>query len=288
MINIPQFCLFALFAWTVAAQNQNDNLQSNTFNIGGGNDNNNNNNGQNNHNGKQFKNEVSLANNNNNNNNNQGGNQNSGKNSDPKTSLCLDPSVIQDNSKSNGITDQSNPDHFAPSLTSTNNFINFCVGQTITDGKQIEQGSCNPTPIGSIPSKQNMPSVKMFVPTSRQKLQANQPIEIKIAVKNLDTGFFTSPSNTYFGAPQQLNSAGLIQGHIHVSVQQMGEDDDVPDTSKVVFFKGLSDTANNGILTTTIPQGLPDGKYRVATITSAMNHQPVVVPVAGRGSIEDM
>jgi len=39
-----------------------------------------------------------------------------------------------------------------------NNFINFCVGKTITNGKQVQTGSCNSTPMGDIPSVDNMAS----------------------------------------------------------------------------------------------------------------------------------
>lgn len=34
-------------------------------------------------------------------------------------------------------------DDQAPSLTSNNNFINFCSGKTLTNGLQITTGSCN-------------------------------------------------------------------------------------------------------------------------------------------------
>jgi GH43 family beta-xylosidase len=34
-------------------------------------------------------------------------------------------------------------------------------------------------------------------------------------------GFFTSPSNTYYVAPQQLDSKGVIKGHTHVVIQEV-------------------------------------------------------------------
>jgi len=45
---------------------------------------------------------------------------------------------------------------------SRNNFIGFCVGKTITNGKQVQTGSCNPTPMGDIPSVDNMASFPLF------------------------------------------------------------------------------------------------------------------------------
>jgi hypothetical protein len=43
-------------------------------------------------------------------------------------------------------------------------FIAFCKGKTITNGKQVTQGSCNPTPMGDIPSTSNMVSSKASIP----------------------------------------------------------------------------------------------------------------------------
>jgi hypothetical protein len=40
--------------------------------------------------------------------------------------------------------------------SSRNNFINFCAGKTITNGLQVKTGSCNPTPMGDLPSVDNM------------------------------------------------------------------------------------------------------------------------------------
>lgn len=51
----------------------------------------------------------------------------------------------------------------ARDLTSLrNNFINFCVGKTITNGEQVQTGSCNPTPMGDIPSTNNMVKFSLF------------------------------------------------------------------------------------------------------------------------------
>lgn len=56
-----------------------------------------------------------------------------------QTSLTLDPSVIAKGFAQNG---QATPEAGqVASLTSTNNFINFCAGKTLTDGKQVKGGS---------------------------------------------------------------------------------------------------------------------------------------------------
>lgn len=55
----------------------------------------------------------------------------------------LDPDVIQVGSSTDGSGSLGANADQAPSLTSENNFINFCKGQTLTNGLQITEGSCN-------------------------------------------------------------------------------------------------------------------------------------------------
>lgn len=51
-------------------------------------------------------------------------------------------------------------------------------------------------------------------------------------------------------------------------------------TTSVVHFKGIDNAADaNGELTD-IVSGLPAGFYRVCSMSSASNHQPVIMPVA--------
>lgn len=53
------------------------------------------------------------------------------------------------------------------------------------------------------------------------------------------------------------------------------------------FFKGLNDVANNGVLSTTVTNGLPAGVYRISSVNAAANHQEVTGPVAQHGSFND-
>jgi hypothetical protein len=56
----------------------------------------------------------------------------------------LDPEVIQSGSFVDGSTSLGSDEAAqAKSLTSQNNFINFCKGKTLTDGLQRTDGSCN-------------------------------------------------------------------------------------------------------------------------------------------------
>lgn len=53
-------------------------------------------------------------------------------------------SAIQSGSFLDGSTEiGANVANQAPSLTSTNNFMNVCAGKTLTNGLQITTGSCN-------------------------------------------------------------------------------------------------------------------------------------------------
>ena len=54
---------------------------------------------------------------------------------------ALNPAVIQTASASVGNVNATAGE--AESLTSNNNFVNFCQGKTLTNGLQTKTGSCN-------------------------------------------------------------------------------------------------------------------------------------------------
>lgn len=54
------------------------------------------------------------------------------------------------------------------------------------------------------------------------------------------------------------------------------------------FFKGINTAAVNGILSAEVTGGLAEGVYKLSTINSAANHQPVLVAVAQHGSLDDV
>ncbi|KAL5520404.1 hypothetical protein ACEPAG_9628 [Sanghuangporus baumii] len=178
------------------------------------------------------------------------------------------------------------------SLTSTNNFINFCltVNKPITNGQQIKTGSCNPAPMGVIAATTNMPSSKFQFPKNGDTIQANQAFTVKMAINNIETGNFVNAQSNYYSAPQQVNAQGNIIGHSHVVIEQLESLDQttVTDPSKFAFFKGINGAAVNGVVTADVTDGLPAGVYRIASINAAANHQPVLVAVAQHGSLDDM
>ncbi len=66
------------------------------------------------------------------------------------------------------------------------------------------------------------------------------------------------------------------------------ESTDPLDPLLFVFFKGLNEVADgDGILSALVASGLPAGFYRMCSINSSTNHQPVLVAVAQRGSSDD-
>ncbi|KAI0374556.1 hypothetical protein BV20DRAFT_961760 [Pilatotrama ljubarskyi] len=214
-----------------------------------------------------------------------------GAGDDAQTSLTLLQSVIATGFANDG-QDQPTAGQ-VPSLTSTNNFINFCatVNLPITNGKQIKTGSCNPAPMGVIASVNNMPSSKFVFPKNGGTVPANQNFTIQMAIQHLETGHFTNAQENYFAAPQVVNAQGDIQGHSHVVIDKLTALDQTTPTDPLngfVFFKGLNDVAENGILSVTVPGGLPAGAYRLASINAAANHQPALVAIAQHGSLDDM
>lgn len=177
------------------------------------------------------------------------------------------------------------------SLTSSNNFINFCATTNlpITNGKQITTGSCNPAPMGVIAASTNIPSSKFSNPPNFGTIAANTDFDIVMNVKNLELGNFVNAASNYYSAPQQVNSQGNIVGHTHVVVEQLSSltQTTPTDPTKFAFFKGVDGAAVNGAVSVTVTGGLPAGVYKLSSINSAANHQPVLVAIAQHGSCDD-
>jgi len=214
-------------------------------------------------------------------------NQNQNNNQDPQQSLTLLAELVAPGLALDG-QDPPVAGQVA-SLTSTNNFINFCIGQTITNGQQIREGSCNPVPMGDIIPKANMPSSKFTNPINFSTIPANQPFTASIAVQNMNTGFFTNAQKNYFAAPQQLNG-GVLVAHSHIVIQQMQAVDStqVLDPLTFAFFKGLNAPAVGGVLSADVTAGLAAGVYRMASIHTSANHAPAVAAVAQHGFFDDI
>jgi len=134
-----------------------------------------------------------------------------------------------------------------------------------------------------------MVSAMIVNPPFGQTIEPDTTFDIDVQLANLVAGSFTNPQNTYYAAPQQLQG-GSVVGHCHVTVQDIGSLNPTtpPDAKVFAFFKGIDDAGNGqGLLSATVDGGLPAGTYRICTMNSAQNHQPVLMPVAQRGSQDD-
>lgn len=144
--------------------------------------------------------------------------------------------------------------------------------------------------MGQIPSKDTMTSVVITSPKNGDSIGSGEEFTITVQVDNLEAGAFTNAVASYYAAPQQLKG-GKIVGHIHVTVQDTGANLNPTkplDATKFAFFKGINDVGDgSGGLSADVAGGLPAGNYRLCTLVSAANHQPVIMPVAQRGAQDD-
>ncbi|KAK1983201.1 hypothetical protein LZ30DRAFT_563010, partial [Colletotrichum cereale] len=205
---------------------------------------------------------------------------------------CLRPELIQSASSLTGQEPGSKGAKAgqAPAATDKDNFINFCEGQTITNGQQLAGGSCNGIPMGRIPSQQNMVSSVITSPRPGERLRAGTSFNVTVQTAHLRAGLFANPMTNYYSTPQDLDLAGDVYGHCHITIQDIGSltATTPPDASKFAFFKGVDDAGDGkGLLTARVDGGLPPGVYRACTMITATTHQPVVMPVAQRGAQDD-
>ncbi|KAF9491933.1 hypothetical protein BDN71DRAFT_1452243 [Pleurotus eryngii] len=205
-----------------------------------------------------------------------------------QSSLILDPKVISSAFASAG---KGASPGITGSLTSSNNFINYCLSledTQLTNGEIVLAGSCNPVPMGVLPDVDHMPSSKFTYPKNGDNIPAGKTFTISLAVNNLQTGSLANPQKSFLAAPQQVNAQGLIIGHAKVVIEALtGFNQTSPtDPTKFAFFEHIGSQAQGGILTASVNKGLPDGYYRLSSMLSATNSQPIVVPLLQPG-IED-
>ena len=145
--------------------------------------------------------------------------------------------------------------------------------------------------MGDIPAKTSMVSSTILFPTTGgNAIDSDTTFNISVQMSNLVAGSFTNADATYYAAPQFLQG-GQVVGHTHVTVQDLGSSlnpTTALDPTQFAFFKGINDPGNGkGLLQAVVTGGLPAGNYRVCTLAAASNHQPVLMPVAQRGSADD-
>ncbi|KAI8897604.1 hypothetical protein BC833DRAFT_593093 [Globomyces pollinis-pini] len=171
----------------------------------------------------------------------------------------------------------------------------FLNGRVVeANGTQLKTGgqSCSSTPIGQIPTINNMVSTLITQPAYGAALDATLNNTVVLNTKNLDSGFFNNPNTEYYMVPSTLNPQdGNPQGHQHVTVQLLNGNN-VPDPKVFGFFKGVNDKEvdeKKETLQAIIPAGAikVDGTYRICSITGTDGHQSVVSPVVRRGAQDD-
>ncbi|MBW0489758.1 hypothetical protein O181_029473 [Austropuccinia psidii MF-1] len=211
------------------------------------------------------------------------------------TTLTLSPDVIQNAA----FVDQKDSPAHAPSLTSKNNFINFCAttlgkvgGAVIMNGVQTQtKPACNGIPMGMIPDQEHLPSAKFLEPKNLDKIPSGKAFKVTIGLRHLVVGVFTNPEKTYLNAPAQLDpQTNTILGHTHFVVRALDNltSTVIPDPLTFFFFKGVEQAAVDGKVFVEVKNGLPKGAWRFETLNTASNHQPIASPLAPRGSYDDV
>src|SRR5277367_2054320 len=136
-----------------------------------------------------------------------------------------------------------------------------------------------------------MPSSLVVFPGHNEDLPANTNFTIAVTQQGMDLGFFTNAKLTYYSAPTFLNDEGLIIGHTHVTVQDLGgsfNPTTPADPTIFAFFLGINTPLNqDSQVFAAVPGGLPAGFYRVCTMVANSNHSPLQMPVAQRGAQDD-
>jgi hypothetical protein len=207
-----------------------------------------------------------------------------------QSSNIISPTVIQttDDGQNPPVDGQTAAD------ISKNNFANACAltlpKVPITNGLQITSGSCNPIPIGQIPSVSNMPSSKYQSPKNLDVIASGQTFTISLQTKGIQLGTFTNAQKTYFANPQKLNAQGQIIGHTHVVMEAIDSltTTTVTDPTKFFFFKGVNTAQDaQGNVAVDVTGGVTPGAYRMCTIVSSATHQPAIVAIAQHGSLDD-
>lgn len=207
-----------------------------------------------------------------------------------QSSLTLDKSQVMPGLAQNG---QAIPEAGqVPSLTSVNNFINYCLTQstTLTNGLQTVGGSCNPVPMGRILATTKLPTSKFSFPANFGTIASNTTFTITMNVNNLVTGNFVDAATNYYAAPAQVDGTGTLIGHTHFVIEKLSslQQTTVTNALTFAFFKGVNTPAVNGVVSEVVTGGLAPGVYRLACINTAANHQPALASVAQHGHMDDM
>ncbi|KAJ8082692.1 hypothetical protein PM082_008548 [Marasmius tenuissimus] len=201
---------------------------------------------------------------------------------DAQTSLTLDSKVISKVMEEPSET-EAKAGTYATSLISSNNFINFCakVNLPLTNGMPITESSCNPAPMGIIPSTDRIPSLKFQFPLNGAVLAINKPFTVLLGINNLATENLVNRRTNYLAAPQQVDPNGLVLGHAAIVIEQLDTLNQTATTNprQFIYFKTVVEKLHSGYLGFDVPGNLPAGSYRLSSVTTDANYHSIVVPL---------
>jgi transcription initiation factor TFIID subunit 15 len=114
--------------------------------------------------------------------------------------------------------------------------------------------------MSKIPATNRMISTVILNPQNGAGIQVNTAFKVQVQTKDLAAGSVTDATSAYYSAPQDLNGAEQIIGHIHVVIQNTGRtlNPTTPlDPTQFVFFGEIKDAGNGpGLLTAQVAKGL--------------------------------
>lgn len=165
-------------------------------------------------------------------------------------------------------------------------------GNITANGTQVKTQSCSNTPMGTIPSFDNMISTLIRSPVNGAIVLIDQNITVRVQAININYGFFEDPIDEYYVSPQRVGANGNINGHTHIVIEKILDGGNFPDPRTPLFFEGLNDKSDetNSLSALVLGSVFTDsgpGTYRICTITASQGHQSVLMPVARRGSTDD-
>jgi hypothetical protein len=174
--------------------------------------------------------------------------------------------------------------------------VQFCAqsGAGEATGQQQRNGGqlCSSTQQGLIPDVNNMISTMITQPQSGATVDASQGFQVVFSVNNFMTGVSVNLQNQFLLSPQTLAGNGLIEGFEQLTIQPLASANRAPAAATTSFFQTLtqaSDGNGRATFTVNVPAGQiqTTGLHRICTMAAGAGGQPVVMPVAQRGSQDD-
>lgn len=105
---------------------------------------------------------------------------------------------------------------------------------------------CRSGPLGVLPASDKTPSIRLLQPGNGDVLSLGEPFEVAVAFRNFEPGLFDDPGTLYGLRPFSVNEEGHAQGHSHVYVQRLSENEAPNASEEVDAFLALNFADVNG------------------------------------------